>query len=322
MSTPSSKQQHHNHFNDENKTPANLKQLHHDAPPRSNSKLNPLTPNSAAAQTPARHRQPLAPFDNIYSRYNTSTPSKGTPVTPASRMRSSGTPKDATPVRPVVTKVDPDARELPLPKGLAFARPAASLLPLPTPPPQHRHASPRHGSPFHHPHHGGPHSMPPPMMAHHSPLPHHIHSTPSARSVMTYASSPMTHLPSTPDMHASPYPPGPIDLHDLLPPTRFPGPLPQAYLNQGEMPSTGGGSGGGGGGGTNDDSAANEESSANARRTLVSCNPWDYRPEDHGKNKPRRRFSPGELDMLEILWSISHNPHKWQRQKLARWFGW
>lgn len=307
MSTPVSKR----FFNDENRIPAANSKLHHDAP-RSVSKLNAAANNGALAQTPARHRQPLAPFDNVYApRYNASTPSKRTtPGTPAPRMRSSGTPKDATPVRPAVTKVDPDARELPLPKGLAFARPAASLLPLPTPPPQHRHASPRHGSPFHHAH-----SMPPPMMAHHSPLPHHIHSTPSARSVMTYAASPMTHLPSTPDVHASPYPPGPIELHELLAPARFPGPLPQAYLNQGEMPSTGGA-------GNEDSAAANDESGANARRTLVSCNPWDYRPEDHGKNKPRRRFSPGELDMLEILWSISHNPHKWQRQKLARWFGW
>lgn len=121
-------------------------------------------------------------------------------------------------------------------------------------------------------------------------------------------------MPSTPDMRTrSPYPAGPIDLQELLPPQRFPGPLPAAYLNQGEMPSSDN---------ANNANDNDDSSSAAARRTLVSCNPWDYRPEDHGKNKPRRRFSPGELDMLEILWTISHNPHKWQRQKLARWFGW
>lgn len=123
-------------------------------------------------------------------------------------------------------------------------------------------------------------------------------------------------MPSTPDAR-SPYPPGhPIDLHDLLPPARWHGQLPPAFLNQGDMPS----------GDANDDNANGggepTPSSTSTRRALVSCNPWDYKVEDHGKNKPRRRFSPGELDMLEILWSISHNPHKWQRQKLARWFGW
>lgn len=116
-------------------------------------------------------------------------------------------------------------------------------------------------------------------------------------------------MPSTPDMHHSPYPAGPIELQELLPPARFPGALPTAFLNQGDVPMN------------DNDNGADDSSSANSRRTLVSCNPWDYRPEDHGKSKPRRRFSPGELDMLEILWSISHNPHKWQRQKLARWFG-
>lgn len=170
----------------------------------------------------------------------------------------------------------------------------------------------------HHHHHAAiPHHM------NHTPRPMHMspvhHSTPIGRSLaMSSYSSPstMSHMPSTPDIHrGSPYPPGPIDLHELLPPARFPGPLPQAFLNQGEMPSQ-----------TNDNDdgmgADNATPNGTARRTLVSCNPWDYRPEDHGKNKPRRRFSPGELDMLEILWGISHNPHKWQRQKLARWFGW
>lgn len=262
-----------------------------------------------------RHRQPLASFDNlpnVFPRYSAS------PVmTAATPVRVS--PVDATPVRSVPTKVDPEARKLPLPKGLVFAPPpppAKSLLPpLPTPPharqqEQHVHS----GGYAHHVHHAhsinGPgHPMGGATPARHLGYAQHPQSTPSAHSVaMTYSSpSTMSHMPSTPDIHQSPYPAGPIELHELLPPARFPGALPAAFLNQGDVPAN--------------DNENGDEASANSRRTLVSCNPWDYRPEDHGKSKPRRRFSPGELDMLEILWSISHNPHKWQRQKLARWFG-
>ncbi|KAL1411456.1 hypothetical protein Q8F55_002412 [Vanrija albida] len=302
------------------------------------------TLGSLAAPSPSpRPRQPLAQVDvpnnppaNLFS--SAAASSRYPPATPASS--ASAAPADATPVRAPATKVDPDARELPLPKGLAFAAPpppASALLPLPTPhrTPSHQTARHHNPPPLHHAGHHTPHLPTPhsvqqqqqqqqyghaqlplqsPRYGHHAPSVHHLQSTPSARSMSLSYSSPSTvsHMPSTPDMHnRSPYPPGPIDLHELLPPQRFPGPLPAAYLNQGEMPSSDNANGN-----DNDDN-----SSTAARRTLVSCNPWDYRPEDHGKNKPRRRFSPGELDMLEILWSISHNPHKWQRQKLARWFG-
>lgn len=318
MSTAPSPRRH----NDENSIP----QTHRDA----------LVPLAAPSPSP-RPRQPLAPFEhppNLFSARYPATPAHGGGQQRPSSAACASAPAvggaDATPVRPVAVKVDPDARELPLPKGLTFAAPpppASALLPLPTPPHsrssvQHIHPSPLHAHShhgMHHGHHGMPHHLggtPRGMMMAHSPM--HHHSTPaSVRTMaMSYSSpSTMSHMPSTPapDLHASPYPPGPIDLHELLAPARFPGPLPHAYLHQGEMPAS-----------TTGDDAANDDaaSTPSARRTLVSCNPWDYRPEDHGKNKPRRRFSPGELDMLEILWGISHNPHKWQRQKLARWFGW
>jgi hypothetical protein len=336
MSTaPSSKRPH----NDENSIPAHHHRRERDA-------LAPIAPSPSP-----RPRQPLAPYEhppNLFSGRYPGTPGH---AGHASNGAASGAGAEhgrharavsengrngvahATPVRSLATKVNPDARELPLPKGLAFAAPPpppTALLPMPTPPhprsvsqphPSPLHAQSHRGGGGHHPHHPHHHGIPHHMNQ--TPRPMHMspvhHSTPIGRSLaMSSFSSPstMSHMPSTPDLHASPYPPGPVDLHELLPPTRFPGPLPQAFLNQGEMP---------GQANDNDDgpvTADNATPNGTARRTLVSCNPWDYRPEDHGKNKPRRRFSPGELDMLEILWGISHNPHKWQRQKLARWFGW
>lgn len=293
--------------NDENSIPARLRGR--DA----------LPPISAPSPSP-RPRQPLAPFEhppNLFSSRYPGTPGHAGHASYNGASNGGASGADATPVRPLATKVNTDARELPLPKALAFAPPpppAAALLPHPTPPHPRSvsHPSPLHGHNMHHGHHHGlPHHMnqtPRPMHMSHSPM---HHSTPM-RPILPYSSpSTMSHMPSTPDVHASPYPPGPIELQELLPPARFPGPLPQAFLTQGEMPNQGN---------DNDDDVSTPNGSA--RRTLVSCNPWDYRPEDHGKNKPRRRFSPGELDMLEILWGISHNPHKWQRQKLARWFGW
>ncbi|GMK55270.1 hypothetical protein CspeluHIS016_0203260 [Cutaneotrichosporon spelunceum] len=277
-----------------------------------------------------RHREPLAALDQKPNLYPT-------PFTPghASRRVSmsplgggASQPTDATPVRGIATKVDPDARELPLPKGLVLAPPppppqTPMYAPMPTPTQSrtaprgghmHHPPPPLHSTPLHH--HGGRSSLgmnQTPQAMYLS----HPQSTPARSTAMSYSSpSTMSHMPSTPDLR-SPYPPGhPIDLHDLLPPAKWHGPLPPAYLNQGDMPS----------GDNNDDNASGgggepTPGSTSSRRALVSCNPWDYKVEDHGKNKPRRRFSPGELDMLEILWTISRNPHKWQRQKLARWFG-
>ncbi|CAK9781100.1 hypothetical protein CC85DRAFT_282538 [Cutaneotrichosporon oleaginosum] len=298
-------------------------------------------PSYKLQPTPSpRHRQPLAALDqkpNLYpAPYTPGHASRRVSMPPLGGGGGGGGASqpaaDATPVRGIATKVDPDARELPLPKGLVFPPPppppTSGYQPMPTPT-QSRTAARSNNGHMHHPpqplnstpHHH--HSMQPAM--NHTPRSmflSHPQSTPARSTSMSYSSpSSMSHMPSTPDIR-SPYPPGhPIDLHDLLPPAKWHGQLPPAFLNQGDMPSGGdanddtpnGGGGGGGGEPT--------PSSTSTRRALVSCNPWDYKVEDHGKNKPRRRFSPGELDMLEILWSISHNPHKWQRQKLARWFG-
>jgi hypothetical protein len=77
--------------------------------------------------------------------------------------------------------------------------------------------------------------------------------------------------------------------------------------------------------------AADENDDRNRQRHgAVSCNPWDYllaepvEPPKMGeeyKGKARRRFTKKELEALEVLWSITKSPTKYERQRLGSWLG-
>ncbi|WWC89168.1 uncharacterized protein L201_004086 [Kwoniella dendrophila CBS 6074] len=118
--------------------------------------------------------------------------------------------------------------------------------------------------------------------------------------------------------------PLPIDLSGIQPPAPFPGPYPTAYTRKDPVPS--------------DEGEPESENKRSGRQGAPSWNPWDYVlgevpggeqgpnqtpvKDDDGKgNKIRRRFTKRELEALEVLWSISKSPSKYERQRLGAWLG-
>ncbi|WVF71323.1 hypothetical protein IAT40_006126 [Kwoniella sp. CBS 6097] len=136
-----------------------------------------------------------------------------------------------------------------------------------------------------------------------------------ARSHMSFSPSP------TPSSS-----PTPVDLAGIQPPAPFPGSYPIAYTRKDPVPT--------------DDEPEAGESKRSGRQGAPSWNPWDYvlgevpggeqGPNqtpvkdggDDGKGgKVRRRFTKRELEALEVLWSISKSPSKYERQRLGAWLG-
>jgi len=130
---------------------------------------------------------------------------------------------------------------------------------------------------------------------------------------MTTKPSPSPATPSTVGSNASP-----IKLAGIQPPAPFTGPYPIGYTNKEPVPS--------------DDNDGGDDASdlkRPNRQGAASCNPWDYvlvesetgKDGEEGKGKVRRRFTKRELEALEVLWSISKSPTKYQRQRLGAWLG-
>ncbi|WVQ99543.1 hypothetical protein IAU59_006679 [Kwoniella sp. CBS 9459] len=136
-----------------------------------------------------------------------------------------------------------------------------------------------------------------------------------ARSQLSFSPSPT--LSSSPT---------PVDLAGIQPPAPFPGPYPIAYARKDPVPT--------------DDEPETGESKRSGRQGAPSWNPWDYvlgevpggeqgptqtpvkdGGEDGKGGKVRRRFTKRELEALEVLWSISKSPSKYERQRLGAWLG-
>jgi len=147
--------------------------------------------------------------------------------------------------------------------------------------------------------------------------------TPSLRHAYgksTYTPSPtftvMT-TPNTPSTASSGT--SPIQLGGIQTPAPFIGPYPVGYLRKEPVPS--------------DDNDVGDHDATDLRRSTrqgaASCNPWDYvsmdqesvKDGEESKGKARRRFTKRELEALEVLWSISKSPTKYQRQRLGAWLG-
>ncbi|WRT66531.1 uncharacterized protein IL334_003490 [Kwoniella shivajii] len=123
----------------------------------------------------------------------------------------------------------------------------------------------------------------------------------------------------------TPSSPSPIELSGIQPPAAFPGPYPTAYTRKDPVPS--------------DEGEPESENKRSGRQGAPSWNPWDYvlgevpggelgpnstpvKECDDGKgNKIRRRFTKRELEALEVLWSITKSPSKYERQRLGAWLG-
>lgn len=140
------------------------------------------------------------------------------------------------------------------------------------------------------------------------------HSPSPTPPSMTTQPSPSPHTPSTASSGAS----VPIKLAGIQPPAPFIGPYPVAYLNKDPVPSD------------HNDAGDNDASDLrrSSRQGAASCNPWDYvmtdetsKDGEESKGKVRRRFKKRELEALEVLWSISKSPTKYQRQRLGAWLG-
>lgn len=109
----------------------------------------------------------------------------------------------------------------------------------------------------------------------------------------------------------------PIKLAGIQPPAPFIGPYPIGYINKEPVPAE-------------DNYGRDDPSDLRRpnRQGASSCNPWDYvaaaregEDGEEGKGKVRRRFTKRELEALEVLWSISKSPTKYQRQRLGAWLG-
>ncbi|WWC62141.1 uncharacterized protein I303_104732 [Kwoniella dejecticola CBS 10117] len=122
----------------------------------------------------------------------------------------------------------------------------------------------------------------------------------------------------------TPSSPTPIDLSGIQPPAPFPGAYPIAYTRKDPVPA--------------DEGEPESENKRSGRQGAPSWNPWDYvlgevpggeqapnqtpgKDEDAKGNKIRRRFTKRELEALEVLWSISKSPSKYERQRLGAWLG-
>ncbi|WWC94616.1 hypothetical protein V866_001463 [Kwoniella sp. B9012] len=132
-----------------------------------------------------------------------------------------------------------------------------------------------------------------------------------------------THMSFSPS--PTPSSPTPIDLSGIQPPAPFPGAYPTAYTRKDPVPS--------------EEGEPESENKRSGRQGAPSWNPWDYvlgevpggeqgpnqtpvKDTDDGKgNKIRRRFTKRELEALEVLWSISKSPSKYERQRLGAWLG-
>ena len=110
----------------------------------------------------------------------------------------------------------------------------------------------------------------------------------------------------------------PIKLAGIQPPAPFIGPYPMGYMNKDPVPSE------------ENDAGDNDASDLkrSSRQGAASCNPWDYasgeeatRDVEDARSKVRRRFTKRELEALEVLWSITKSPTKYQRQRLGAWLG-
>ncbi|OCF32980.1 hypothetical protein I317_04304 [Kwoniella heveanensis CBS 569] len=120
--------------------------------------------------------------------------------------------------------------------------------------------------------------------------------------------------------------PTPVDLAGIQPPAPFPGAYPIAYTRKDPVPT--------------DDEPEAGDGKRSGRQGAPSWNPWDYvlgevpggeqgpnqtpvkEGGDDGKGgKVRRRFTKRELEALEVLWSISKSPSKYERQRLGAWLG-
>ncbi|WWC70153.1 uncharacterized protein I206_104100 [Kwoniella pini CBS 10737] len=122
----------------------------------------------------------------------------------------------------------------------------------------------------------------------------------------------------------TPSSPSAIHLSGIQPPAPFPGAYPLAYTRKDPVPS--------------DEGEPESENKRSGRQGAPSWNPWDYvlgevpggeqgpnqtpvKDEDAKGNKIRRRFTKRELEALEVLWSISKSPSKYERQRLGAWLG-
>ncbi|WVO15975.1 hypothetical protein L204_103640 [Cryptococcus depauperatus] len=125
------------------------------------------------------------------------------------------------------------------------------------------------------------------------------------------------------------------ELAGIQPPPNFPlSEYPAAYIRQDSVPME-----------DNEEHPMGRQaidgSLKRSRQSAPSCNPWDYLVADavpesqlhylqskagygpdanHGC-KVRRRFTKRELESLEVLWSISKSPSKYERQRLGAWLG-
>ena len=110
-----------------------------------------------------------------------------------------------------------------------------------------------------------------------------------------------------------------VNLAGIQSPAPFVGPYPIGYLRKESVPSE-----------ENDMGDLDvSELRRSSRQGAASCNPWDYvcldqetaKEGEEVKGKARRRFAKRELEALEVLWSISKSPTKYQRQRLGAWLG-
>ncbi|RSH88873.1 hypothetical protein EHS25_002535 [Saitozyma podzolica] len=151
-----------------------------------------------------------------------------------------------------------------------------------------------------------PHVHPPPV-SYSTPSPLSRTVSESALSISAHSHSSTSSIPDTPS---------PANLAGIQPPAPFPGDLPLAYLRKEPVPS--------------EDAADENDDRSRQRHGAVSCNPWDYQlveSSEQSKNgeefkgKARRRFTKKELEALEVLWSITKSPTKYERQRLGSWLG-
>ncbi|EIW70482.1 hypothetical protein TREMEDRAFT_60986 [Tremella mesenterica DSM 1558] len=96
-----------------------------------------------------------------------------------------------------------------------------------------------------------------------------------------------------------------LKLYGLQPPVVYPGTYPEDFIRH--------------------SSGVYEKIKGPEEKVKRSLNPWDYTDESEGtegvQRKPRRAFSESELEFLEVLWTISSFPNKYDRQRVGAWLG-
>ncbi|WVR06887.1 hypothetical protein IAU60_003923 [Kwoniella sp. DSM 27419] len=172
-----------------------------------------------------------------------------------------------------------------------------------------------------------PMGAPPFSIAHSAPSTHYSPSSDSQQSASASVSRVAARGRAQMSYSSSPTPssPTPIELAGIQPPAPFPGSYPHAYTRKDPVP-------------TDEGDHDGEVKKSSGRQGAPSWNPWDYvlgevpggeqgpgqtpvKDEDGKGNKVRRRFTKRELEALEVLWSISKSPSKYERQRLGAWLG-